>query len=287
MEGLLKATGADGRVHSSFNQCVTATGRISSTEPNLQNIPVRTPQGAQIRKAFVASPGHVLVGADYSQIELRLLAHMSGDPGLINAFNTGEDIHRHTASEVFHTPLELVTREQRSAAKAVNFGIVYGISDFGLARNLNIPVKVAGSYIDMYLDRYPGVRAYMKESVEKAKSCGYAQTLYGRRRPLPELKSSNYNTRNFGERVAMNMPIQGSAADIIKIAMVRVYAALKEKGLAARLILQIHDELLVDAPLEEAEMVKHMMEDTMEHVAELKVKLIAQASCGSSWYDTK
>ena len=287
VEGLLKATGADGRVHSSFNQCVTATGRISSTEPNLQNIPVRTPQGAQIRKAFVASPGHVLVGADYSQIELRLLAHMSGDPGLINAFNSGEDIHRHTASEVFHTPLELVTREQRSAAKAVNFGIVYGISDFGLARNLNIPVKVAGSYIDMYLDRYPGVRAYMKESVEKAKSCGYAQTLYGRRRPLPELKSSNYNTRNFGERVAMNMPIQGSAADIIKIAMVRVYAALKEKGLAARLILQIHDELLVDAPLEEAEMVKHMMEDTMEHVAELKVKLIAQASCGSSWYDTK
>lgn len=287
VEGLLKATAQDGKVHSSFNQCVTATGRISSTEPNLQNIPVRTPQGAQIRKAFIASPGRVLVGADYSQIELRLLAHMSGDEGLIAAFNSGEDIHRHTASEVFHTPLEAVTKEQRSAAKAVNFGIVYGISDFGLARNLNIPVKVAKNYIEMYLERYPGVQAYMHESVETAREKGYAQTLYGRRRPLPELKSSNYNTRSFGERVAMNMPIQGSAADIIKIAMVQVHEKLRAEGFEARLVLQIHDELLVDAPAEEAEAVMRLMKDTMENVAKLKVKLIADAASGRSWYETK
>ncbi len=287
VEGLLKATARDGKVHSSFNQCVTATGRISSTEPNLQNIPVRTPQGAQIRKAFIASPGRVLVGADYSQIELRLLAHMSGDVGLIAAFNSGEDIHRHTASEVFHTPLEAVTKEQRSAAKAVNFGIVYGISDFGLARNLNIPVKVAKNYIEMYLERYPGVRAYMHESVETAREKGYAQTLYGRRRPLPELKSSNYNTRSFGERVAMNMPIQGSAADIIKIAMVQVHEKLQAEDFQARLVLQIHDELLVDAPAEEAEAVMRLMKDTMENVAKLKVKLIADAASGRSWYETK
>lgn len=287
VEGLLKATGADGKVHSSFNQCVTATGRISSTEPNLQNIPVRTSQGAQIRKAFIASPGRMLVGADYSQIELRLLAHMSGDEGLIAAFNSGEDIHRHTASEVFHTPIEKVTKEQRSAAKAVNFGIVYGISDFGLARNLNIPVRTAKNYIEMYLDRYPGVKAYMHDSVELAREVGYAQTLYGRRRPLPELKSSNYNTRSFGERVAMNMPIQGSAADIIKIAMVQVHQKLQTEGFKARLVLQIHDELLVDAPVEEAEAVMELMQSTMENVAQLKVKLIAEASSGRSWYETK
>lgn len=287
VEGLLKATGSDGKVHSSFNQCVTATGRISSTEPNLQNIPVRTPQGAQIRKAFIASPGRVLVGADYSQIELRLLAHMSGDEGLIAAFNSGEDIHRHTASEVFHTPIEEVTKEQRSAAKAVNFGIVYGISDFGLARNLNIPVKTAKNYIEMYLDRYPGVKAYMHDSVAIAREQGYAQTLYGRRRPLPELKSSNYNTRSFGERVAMNMPIQGSAADIIKIAMVQVYDKLQAGGFQARLVLQIHDELLVDTPIEEVDAVMELMQSTMENVAQLKVRLIAEASNGQSWYETK
>lgn len=287
VEGLLKATGADGKVHSSFNQCVTATGRISSTEPNLQNIPVRTPQGAQIRKAFIASLGRVLVGADYSQIELRLLAHMSGDEGLIVAFNSGEDIHRHTASEVFHTPIEEVTKEQRSAAKAVNFGIVYGISDFGLARNLNIPVRTAKNYIEMYLDRYPGVKAYMHNSVETAREQGYAQTLYGRRRPLPELKSSNYNTRSFGERVAMNMPIQGSAADIIKIAMVQVYEKLQAGGFQARLVLQIHDELLVDTPVEEVDAVMELMQSTMENVAQLKVRLIAEASSGKSWYETK
>ena len=287
VEGLLKAIAPDGRVHTSFKQCVTATGRISSAEPNLQNIPVRTAEGREIRKAFVASPGNVLVGADYSQIELRLLAHISGDENLIDAFNSGADIHRRTAAEVFHTPFEEVTTEQRSAAKAVNFGIVYGISDFGLAQNLGIPVKTAGGYIRRYFERYPGVQAYLKGCVAQAKEKGYAQTIYGRRRPMPELMSSNYNTRSFGERVAMNMPIQGSAADIIKIAMVRVDRALKEAGYRGRLVLQIHDELIVDAPAEEAEGIQRLMEACMEQVADLKVKLIAEAATGQSWYDTK
>lgn len=287
VDGLLKTVSADGRVRTRFKQCVTATGRIASAAPNLQNIPVRTPEGREIRKAFVASPGNVLVGADYSQIELRLLAHISNDQGLIDSFNANEDIHRRTAAEVFHVSPEEVTREQRSAAKAVNFGIVYGISDFGLARNLGIPVKTAGGYIKRYLERYPGVQNYMKAGVEKAKELGYAETLYGRRRPLPELKSGNYNTRSFGERVAMNMPIQGSAADIIKIAMVEVEQKLREGGFKSRLILQIHDELIVDAPQDEAPAVAKLMDSCMENVANLKVKLIAEASIGKSWFDTK
>ena len=287
VEGLLKSIAADGRVHTSFKQCVTATGRISSAEPNLQNIPVRTAEGREIRKAFVASPGNVLVGADYSQIELRLLAHISGDENLIDAFNSGADIHRRTAAEVFHTPFDEVTKEQRSAAKAVNFGIVYGISDFGLAQNLGIPVKTAGSYIKRYFERYPGVQAYLKDIVAQAREKGFAETIYGRRRPMPELKSSNYNTRSFGERVAMNMPIQGSAADIIKIAMVHVDKALQDAGLHGRLVLQIHDELIVDAPAAEAEATARLMEACMEQVADLKVKLIAEAATGQSWYDTK
>ncbi len=287
VEGLIKSIAADGRVHTSFKQCVTATGRISSAEPNLQNIPVRTTEGREIRKAFVASPGNVLVGADYSQIELRLLAHISGDENLIDAFRSGADIHRRTAAEVFHTPFDEVTKEQRSAAKAVNFGIVYGISDFGLAQNLGIPVKTAGSYIKRYFERYPDVQAYLKNCVAEAKEKGYAETIYGRRRPMPELKSSSYNTRSFGERVAMNMPIQGSAADIIKIAMVHVDKALREAGLKGRLVLQIHDELIVDAPEGEAEAVRKLMETCMEQVADLKVRLIAEAATGKSWYDTK
>lgn len=287
VEGLLKSIASDGRVHTSFKQCVTATGRISSAEPNLQNIPVRTAEGREIRKAFVASPGNMLVGADYSQIELRLLAHISGDENLIDAFNSGADIHRRTAAEVFHTPFDEVTKEQRSAAKAVNFGIVYGISDFGLAQNLGIPVKTAGGYIRRYFERYPGVQAYLKDCVAKAKEKGYAETIYGRRRPMPELKSSNYNTRSFGERVAMNMPIQGSAADIIKIAMVRVDRALREAGLMGRLVLQIHDELIVDAPEGEVTAIQKLMETCMEEVADLKVKLVAEAAMGKSWYDTK
>lgn len=275
------------RVHTSFNQNVTATGRISSTEPNLQNIPVRTSMGREIRKAFIASDGCVLVGADYSQIELRLLAHIADDDIMIRAFCNNEDIHRRTAAEVFSVPPEEVTGEQRSAAKAVNFGIVYGISDFGLARNLGISRYRANEYINMYKERYKGVSTYMKQSVETARKNGYAVTLFGRRRDLPELKSSNFNTRSFGERVAMNMPIQGSAADIIKLAMVRVAKALRDEGLHARLVLQIHDELIIDCPVDEAERVVCILRDCMQHAATLKVPLIADVAKGRSWYDTK
>ncbi|MBR0081640.1 MAG: DNA polymerase I [Clostridia bacterium] len=286
-EGLRKQQAADGRIHTRFMQCVTATGRISSVEPNLQNIPVRTAEGREIRKAFIPSEGNVLVGADYSQIELRLLAHISGDPSFIEAFHSGEDIHARTAAEVFHTPLEQVTPEQRSAAKAVNFGIVYGISDFGLAKNLGVSVKTASSYIRRYFERYPGVKSYLEESVAAGKANGYAVTLFGRRRPLPELKSSNYNVRQFGERVAMNMPIQGSAADMIKLAMIAVHDRLQQNGMRAKLVLQIHDELIVDAPREEAEEVAALMQDCMEHVIALKVQLVAEAKIGESWFETK
>lgn len=287
VEGLLKQRDANGRIHSRFMQCVTATGRISSTEPNLQNIPVRTPEGREIRKAFIPSAGNVLVGADYSQIELRLLAHISGDESFIEAFNSGEDIHARTAAEVFHVPLSNVTPEQRSAAKAVNFGIVYGISDFGLARNLGVSVPTAAGYIRRYFERYPKVQSYLKESVENAKERGFAETLFGRRRPLPELSASNYNVRQFGERVAMNMPIQGTAADVIKMAMVEVDRALKAGGFRARLVLQIHDELIVDTPREEAERVERLMQNAMEGVADLSVRLVAEAKCGESWFETK
>ena len=287
IDGLIGARSTDGRVRSSFNQCVTATGRISSTEPNLQNIPVRTELGREIRRAFIPSEGRVLVGADYSQIELRLLAHISGDAGMIEAFRSGEDIHRRTASEVFGASLDEVTQEQRSAAKAVNFGIVYGISDFGLAKNLGIPVKRAAEYIRLYFERYPRVKAYLTESVEEARTSGFAKTLFGRRRAVPELSSGNYNTRSFGERVAMNMPIQGTAADIIKLAMVRAPQRLREHGLSAPLILQVHDELIFDTPREEAEEVSALVRDCMEHVIELAVPLLAEVKIGNSWYETK
>ncbi|MEL7603373.1 MAG: DNA polymerase I, partial [Bacillota bacterium] len=288
IDGLLAVISpADGRVHTSFNQNVAATGRISSTEPNLQNIPVRTALGREIRKAFVASPGNVLVGADYSQIELRLLAHISADEVMIANFQEGGDIHTRTAGEVFGVPADEVTVEQRSAAKAVNFGIVYGISDFGLSRNLGISRKRAGEYIERYLSRYPGVRAYMQRSVENGKRDGYVKTLLGRRRELQELKSSNYNTRSFGERVAMNMPIQGTAADIIKLAMVRVDAALSERKLKAKLVLQVHDELILDTPPEEEEEVKCIVCDCMQNAMRLDVPLIAEVRSGHSWYDTK
>ena len=288
IDGLLNVVGeGNDRVRTQFNQCVTATGRISSTEPNMQNIPVRTPQGREIRKAFIATEGNLLVDADYSQIELRLLAHISGDEGMIQAFNSGKDIHRTTASEVFRVPFEEVTSELRSAAKAVNFGIVYGISDFGLARNLNIPVKRASEYIKLYFDRYPGVKAYLDRSVEEAKRNGYAITMFDRRRSMLELKSSNYNTRSFGERVAMNMPIQGTAADIIKLAMVKVSEMLKERKLKTKLILQVHDELIFDVPNDEVEEVVKLVHDCMEHVAELSVELEADVKVGQSWYETK
>jgi DNA polymerase-1 len=286
LDGLLSLA-RSGRVHTSFNQNVTATGRISSTEPNLQNIPVRTELGREIRKAFIASPGNVLVGADYSQIELRLLAHMSGDDRMIEAFNSNADIHAKTASEVFGVGMDEVTARQRSAAKAVNFGIVYGISDFGLSRNLNISRKEAAMYIDMYLSRYPGIKRYMKEAVENGKQKGYVRTLFGRRRELPEINASNFTTRSFGERVALNMPIQGTAADIIKLAMVRVHEALIKEGLKARLVLQIHDELILDTPLDEAEKTAELLKRSMTDVAKLSVPLVAEVKCGHCWFDTK
>ncbi len=288
VDGLLNVVSDENdRVRTQFNQCVTATGRISSTEPNMQNIPVRTQQGREIRKAFIASEGNVLVDADYSQIELRLLAHISGDEGMIHAFNSGKDIHRTTASEVFGVPFAEVTNDQRSAAKAVNFGIVYGISDFGLARNLDIPVKRASEYIKLYFDRYPGVKSYLEQSVDDAKRLGYAITMFERRRALTELKSSNYNTRSFGERVAMNMPIQGTAADIIKLAMVKVNAALHDRKLNTRLILQVHDELIFDVPKAEADEVVALVHDCMEQVVQLLVPLDADVKVGHSWYETK
>ncbi len=283
----LAALVRSGRVHTKFNQNVTATGRISSTEPNLQNIPVRSELGREIRRAFTASEGNLLVGADYSQIELRLLAHMSDDDGLISAFNSGADVHTSTAAEVFGVSVPEVTREQRSAAKAVNFGIVYGISDFGLAKNIGVTRKEAGEFIRKYLERYPGVQNYMHTGVEKGKTQGYVSTLMGRRRELPEISSSNFNTRSFGERVAMNMPIQGTAADIIKVAMVRVHNAIQENNLKAKLVLQIHDELIIDTPMDEVKQVKTLLADCMQNVMELKVPLTAEVSSGHSWFDTK
>ena len=282
-----KARLQDGRVRTTFNQNVTATGRISSTEPNLQNIPVRTELGREIRKAFVASEGNQLVGADYSQIELRLLAHMSGDAAMIAAFKANADIHTVTAAEVFGAEQSDVTQAQRSAAKAVNFGIVYGISDFGLARNIGVSRKEAADYIEGYFRRYPGVRAYMDEAVKRGREDGYVSTLMGRRRELPEITSSNYNTRQFGERVAMNMPIQGTAADIIKLAMVRTQSALEANALRAKLILQVHDELIVDAPEDEVERVAALLEECMQNVVSLAVPLTVEVKTGRRWFDTK
>ena len=287
IDGLLRLTGRDGRIHSWFDQTIAATGRISSSEPNLQNIPVRTAMGREIRRAFIAAPGHVLVDADYSQIELRLLAHLSGDSAMCEAFTLGQDIHTRTAAEVYGVALDEVTPDMRSSAKAVNFGIVYGISDFGLASNLHISRKEAGAFIDRYFARYPAVRQFMDACVAQGKSEGYSVTLYGRRRPLPELSSPNYNRRQFGERAAMNTPVQGAAADIIKIAMNRVHEELAHEGLKARLILQVHDELIVEAPLEEQERVTALLRRCMEGATSLRVPLVAEVQSGHSWYDTK
>ena len=282
-DGLLKEISADGRIHTNFQMTVTATGRLSSTEPNLQNIPVRRELGAQIRKMFVASPGRVLVDADYSQIELRLLAHIANDETMIAAFRSGEDIHAVTASQVFGVPLDEVTPLQRSHAKAVNFGIVYGISAFSLAQDIGVFQSEAKAYMDSYFAKYHGVRDYMKRIVEQAKADGYVTTLFGRRRDLPELRSSNFNLRSFGERVALNMPIQGTAADIIKAAMVRVDARMRAEKLQARLLLQVHDELIVECPAEEAETVKNILVDEMEHVVDYRVPLLVDAKIGASW----
>ena len=282
-DGLLKEISADGRIHTNFQMTVTATGRLSSTEPNLQNIPVRRELGAQIRKMFVASPGKVLVDADYSQIELRLLAHIANDETMIAAFRSGEDIHAVTASQVFGVPLAEVTPLQRSHAKAVNFGIVYGISAFSLAQDIGVFQNEAKAYMDSYFAKYHGVREYMMRVVEQAKADGYVTTLFGRRRDLPELKSSNFNLRSFGERVALNMPIQGTAADIIKAAMVRVDARMRAEHLQARLLLQVHDELIVECPAEEAETVKGILIEEMEHVVDYRVPLLVDAKIGASW----
>ena len=276
-----------GNIHTCFQNTVTATGRLSSTEPNLQNIPVRTELGAQIRKMFIARPGWVLVDADYSQIELRLLAHMAGDEKMIESFRAGEDIHAHTAAQVFGLPQDQVTSELRRRAKAVNFGIVYGISGFSLAQDIGVSRKEASDYMEKYLETFSGVRDYMERIKRQAKADGYVSTLMGRRRWLPELKSSNFNLRAFGERVALNMPIQGTAADVMKLAMIRVAARLKAEGLQAQLILQVHDELIVECPQAEEAQVKEILTQEMEGAGSFSVPLIADANAGHSWAEAK
>lgn len=286
-DGLYAFIEKDGRIHGKFHQTITATGRLSSADPNLQNIPVRTELGRQLRKVFVPKEGYTFVDADYSQIELRVLAHASGDEQLIQAYKEAQDIHAITASQVFHIPLEEVTPLARRNAKAVNFGIVYGISSFGLSQDLSITRKEAQEYIEQYFKTYPGIKNFLDGSVNDAKEKGYAITLFGRRRPVPELKSSNFMQRSFGERVAMNSPIQGTAADIIKIAMVRVSQKLKESGLESKLILQVHDELLIEAKLDELEQVKAILEKEMMNAAKLEVPLEIDMHTGESWYDAK
>ena len=286
-EGLFTCIGKDGRIHSTFNQTITATGRISSTEPNLQNIPMRMELGRRIRKVFVPMEGYVFVDADYSQIELRILAHMSGDEQLIEAYKMDEDIHRITASKVFHTPFEEVTDLQRRNAKAVNFGIVYGISSFGLSQDLSITRKEAADYIEQYFKTYPGVKQFLDDMVASARKEGYVATMYGRRRPIPELASSNFMQRSFGERVAMNSPIQGTAADIMKIAMIRVWERLHQEGLRSRLILQVHDELLIETLQEEEAQVRVILAEEMQQAADLAVTLEVDMNVGSDWYESK
>lgn len=287
VDGLLKVIAPDGRIHSHFQQTVTATGRLSSVDPNLQNIPVRTELGRELRRMFVAEQGRVLVDADYSQIELRVLAHVADDDAMIEAFRGGQDIHATTASKVYGVPVEDVTSQMRSSCKAVNFGIVYGISDFSLAQDIGVTRKEAAAFIQSYLDTYPGVQHYMESIKQSARETGYVETLFGRRRALPELNSKNFNLRSFGERAAMNTPIQGTAADIIKIAMLRVRDRLKAEGFEARLILQVHDELILEAPEHEAERAAALLREEMEHAAELRVPLVAEAKIGHSWYETK
>ena len=286
-DGLGAVIREDGRIHSTFNQTITATGRISSTEPHLQNIPVRMELGRLIRKVFVPEEGYVFLDADYSQIELRVLAHMSGDEKLIQAYKEAQDIHRLTASQVFHVPFEEVTPLQRRNAKAVNFGIVYGISSFGLSQDLSITRKEAAEYIEKYFETYPKIKSFLDSMVEEAKEKGFVSTMFGRRRPVPELKSSNFMQRSFGERVAMNSPIQGTAADIIKIAMNRVYGRMAQEGLKSRLVLQVHDELLVETKKEEIAAVSRILEEEMKGAAHLAVELEVDMHEGENWYEAK
>lgn len=286
-DGLAGFIGADGRIHGKFHQTVTATGRISSTDPNLQNIPVRMELGRRIRKVFVPQDGCIFVDADYSQIELRVLAHCSGDQALIDAYREAKDIHRTTASQVFHTPFEEVTELQRRNAKAVNFGIVYGISSFGLSQDLSITRKEAAEYIERYFETYPGIKKFLDDAVTHAKEKGYVTTLFGRKRPIPELKSSNFMQRSFGERVAMNSPIQGTAADIMKIAMIGVNESLRKEKLRSRIVLQVHDELLIETFVEEEEKVREILAREMEQAVSLSVPLVIDVQTGESWYDAK
>ena len=288
VEGLLKIINPKtGRIHSSFNQTITTTGRISSTEPNMQNIPVKTEMGRDIRKVFVADENCKLVDADYSQVELRVLAHMSGDENMIDAFKHGEDIHSKTASQIFDVDIKDVTSKQRIEAKAINFGIIYGKTDFGLSQDLNIPVATAKAYIDSYFNKYPKIKEFMDEAVESATETGYATTILNRRRYIPEIKASNFIVRNQGKRFAMNAPIQGSAADIIKVAMVNVYNKLKENNMKSKLILQVHDELIVEAVYEELEMAEKIVREEMENAQSMDVKLDVDLNTGDSWYETK
>lgn len=286
-DGLASCIKEDGRIHTSFNQTITATGRISSTEPNLQNIPMRMELGRQIRKVFVPKEGYEFMDADYSQIELRVLAHMSRDEKLIDAYRKEEDIHRITASQVFHVPFEEVTDLQRRNAKAVNFGIIYGISSFGLSQDLSISKKEAAAYMEQYFETYPKIKDFIDGLVEEARKTGYAVTLFGRRRPIPELSSNNFMQRSFGERIAMNSPIQGTAADIIKIAMINVWKSLKEEGLSSRLLLQVHDELLIETAKDEEEQVKRILEKGMKGAADLAVELAIDMHTGENWYEAK
>ena len=286
-DGLANYIGEDGRIHGKFNQTITATGRISSTEPNLQNIPVRMELGRLIRKVFIPEQDYVFVDADYSQIELRILAHCSKDKELIEAYRGAKDIHRITASQVFHIPFDEVTETERRNAKAVNFGIVYGISSFGLSQDLSITRKEAAKYIDNYFETYPGIKKFLDDAVAHAKEMGYVVTLFGRRRPVPELSSSNFMQRSFGERVAMNSPIQGTAADVMKLAMIGVNRALKEKNMKSKIVLQVHDELLIEAHKDELEEVKKILQYEMEHAAELDVPLDVDMQTGKNWYEAK
>ncbi len=286
-DGMTKLIGDDGRIHSSFNQTETRTGRISSAEPNLQNIPVRTERGRELRKFFRAENGNLLIDADYSQIELRVLAHVSGDEAMINAFNNGEDIHAITASQIFNVPIEMVTSQMRFRAKAVNFGIIYGMGAFSLSQDLKVSRYEAQRYIDRYLEHYKGVANYMEKVIFQAKDCGYAETMLSRRRYLPELASSNHMLRSFGERVARNMPIQGSAADIIKIAMINTQSRLKKENLKSKLILQVHDELIIEATFDEAQKVKEILKYEMENALKMKVPLTVNIAVGETWFDAK
>ncbi len=286
-DGLFPYVLEDGKIHTTFNQTIASTGRLSSTEPNLQNIPIRLEEGRLIRKAFVPKQGHVFVSADYSQIELRVLAHLSQDDLLLEAYRENKDIHQLTASQVFHVPFDEVTKAMRRNAKAVNFGIVYGISDFGLSRDLNIPISEAKTYIQAYFDKYPKVKAFLDLTVAKAYEDGYVVTMYNRKRLIPELSNSNYMRRSFGERIAMNTPIQGSAADIIKIAMIKVYNRLKKEQLKSKMLLQIHDELIIEAPIQEQERVKNLLIEEMENAVILSVPMVADASIAKNWYEAK